>query len=117
MAYTIKKTEIIDYSPASLKDFELLMYEYIDNLHFTLNPKECLKNADEYIAIAKERFLKSGWAGDGNIELIWVPPFMLKDQNGKTLYWEKTKGIIVWHVKQESDGISWLLIPSELKLT
>jgi len=42
---------------------------------------------------------------------------MLKDQDGKTLYWKKTKGIVVWHVKQESDGISWLLIPSELKLT
>lgn len=115
MSYTIKKTEIIDYEPKALNDFELLMYEYIDNLHFTLNPKDCLENAEDYISIAEKRFLKSGWAGDGNIELIWIPPFMLKDEDGKTVYWKKTNGIVVWHVKQKSDGISWLLIPDELK--
>lgn len=114
MAYTIKKSEIIDYPPEALQDFELLMYEYIDNLHFTVNPKECIDNAESYISIAKERFLKSGWAGDGTIELIWVPPFMLRDEEGKMIYWKKTKGIIVWHVKQHSDGISWLLLPKEL---
>ncbi len=115
MAYTIKKSDVIDYSPELLNDFEVLMYEYIDNLHFTLKPNECLENADEYISIAKERFLKEGWAGDGDVELIWIPPFMLKTDDGKTIYWNETKGIIVWHVKQESDGISWLLIPDRLK--
>ena len=57
--------------------------------------------------IAKQRFLDIGWKGDGDIELMWIPPFML-DQKFQIEY---VKGITVWHVKQESDGISWILYP------
>lgn len=109
MAYTIEKTEMIGYAPERLKDYEVGAYEWIDNLHFILDPRECVENADAYIAIARQRFLEEGWEGDGDIGLIWVPPFMLKDP--KTGY---TKGVIVWHVKQLEDGISWLLFPKEL---
>ena len=110
MAYSIKKSEIIDYPPEQLKNFEIMAYEWIDNLNFTINPKDCIENADEYISVAKQRFLEDGWDGDGNIELMWVPPFMLKQEK----QWSFTKGITVWHVKQLEDGISWLLYPKEL---
>ncbi|MBD2768093.1 hypothetical protein IC235_09345 [Hymenobacter sp. BT664] len=110
MAYTIKKTEIIDYPPEKLKAFKLMAYEWIDNLNFTLSPKQCIENADEYVAIAKQRFLEDGWHGDGEVELMWVPPFMLNEDKQT----EFTKGVVIWHVKQIEDGISWILYPKEL---
>lgn len=110
MAYTIEKEDIINYPPDKLQEFEVTSYECIDNLHFTLNPKDCIKNADEYISIVRQRFLQKGWEGDGDIELMWVPPFILKHKKQGSLY----KGVTVWHVKQVNDGISWLLYPKEL---
>ncbi len=44
MGYTIKKEEIIKYPPEHLKKFEIWNFEYIDNLNFTIDPKECLDN-------------------------------------------------------------------------
>jgi len=107
MAYSIKKQNIIDYPPDALKEFGVTCYEWIDNLNFTLNPKECIENPDEYISIARQRFLEDGWHGDGDIELMWIPPFMLKQEIQLT----NTNGVVVWHVKQLEDGISWLLYP------
>jgi hypothetical protein len=43
MAYTRSIKEIITYPPSNLDTFELLSYEWIDNLNFTLNPKEYLE--------------------------------------------------------------------------
>lgn len=94
-----------------------MTYECMDNLNFTLSPKDCVENPDEYISIAKQRFLEDGWEGDGDVKLMWIPPFilmwiprfMLKRQK----QWE-TKGVGVWHVKQLNDGISWLLYPPGL---
>ena len=104
------KSKIIKYNPETLRTFEVILYEWIDNLCFTIDPKECLENSEEYICIAKELFLKAGWDGDGEIELIWIPPFMLKSSH--TL--ESFLGIVIWHVKQLEDGISWILTPIEL---
>lgn len=101
------KRKIIDYGPEELKTFEVNSYEWIDNLCFTINPKECLSNSDEYVRIAKEIFLEAGWYGDGEIELIWIPPFVFEEN----MTGDTTKGIIVWHVKQREDGISWILYP------
>lgn len=109
MAYSIKKEEIITYSPEHLRTFEVTLYEWIDNLNFTLKPSECLANYQEYIEIAKEKFLKAGWYGDGEIELMWIPPFALKD---KTV--ESYVGVTIWHVKQKEDGISWILSPIDI---
>lgn len=113
MSFTIPKTEIIQYPPKVLNTYEASMYEYIDNLHFTLDPKECLDNAEEYIAIVTKRFLKIGWHGDGEIRLMWVPPFMLNEK----FQWDhqyNTVGVTIWHVKQIEDGLSWMLYPKGL---
>lgn len=53
-----------------------------------------------------------GWAGDGEVRLMWVPPFMLNNQDGLNPY----MGVTVWHVKQEEDGLSWILSPIELPI-
>lgn len=104
------KKKIIDHPPGTLKTFDVFGFEWIDNLCFTINPRECLDNAVEYIKIAKRRFLKAGWDGDGEVELMWIPPFMLGEQRAAAY----TEGITVWHVKQLVDGISWILHPKYL---
>jgi hypothetical protein len=104
------KKEIIKYSPSTLKTFEVFAYEWIDNLCFTIDPTECLDNAEEYIQIVKDIFLENGWYGDGPIELMWIPSFMF-DGVSKD---EFTGGVAVWHVKQREDGISWILHPKNM---
>lgn len=101
---------LIKYPPSELDSFELIMYEWIDNLNFTLNPKDSLDNAKQYVQKAKDRFLNAGWSGDGEIELMWIPPFMFKGIRTQ----EFTDGVIIWHVKQKEDGISWILSPIKL---
>lgn len=104
------KESIINYPPETLKTYRVVMYEWIDNLNFTLKPNEFLKNSQDYIDIAKEMFLEAGWDGDGEIELMWIPPFMFKGARKE----EFTIGVTVWHVKQLEDGLSWILTPIKL---
>ncbi len=109
MAYSIKKQEIIKYPPEHLKTFNVECYEWIDNLNFTLKPSECLSNYKEYVEIAKKMFLDAGWYGDGEIELMWIPPFAVKNEKI-----EPNVGLTIWHVKQIEDGISWILSPVDI---
>jgi hypothetical protein len=104
------KKQIVTYSPETLRTFIVYTYEWIDNLNFTLDPKDCLENYHEYTDIVKGMFLDAGWDGDGTIELMWIPPFMLEQQMSNN-----TLGVVVWHVKQLEDGISWILHPESLK--
>lgn len=101
------KRDIINYPPSTLNNYEVLWYEWIDNLCFTLDPNDCLDNPEEYISIAKGAFLEAGWEGDGRIELMWIPPFMFKASQSDGF----TQGVTVWHVKQLEDGTSWILHP------
>lgn len=110
MSYSRRINEIITYEPSTLYSFDTIWYEWIDNLNFTLDPADHLENSDEYIKIAKERFLEIGWEGDGDIELMWIPPFMFDGPRTE----EFTNGVIVWHVKQQEDGISFILSPIKL---
>ena len=104
------KRWIINYPAETLRTFKVVMYEWIDNLNFTIRPGDCLANAGEYISVAKEMFLEAGWEGDGEIELMWIPPFMFKGEKTEQF----TRGVTTWHVKQLEDGISRLLTPVEL---
>ena len=56
MAYSIKKEDLIKYEPNELNNFYLFGYEWIDNLNFTLNPKQVLPNPENYVNVAKEIF-------------------------------------------------------------
>lgn len=110
MAYSIKKDEVIKYKPEELNSFELYVYEWIDNLNFALDPHLFLTNAEEYITLVKKIFKKANWQGDGNIELMWIPPFIVSDY----VFGESALGFVVWHVKQEEDGTSWILSPQKI---
>ncbi|WP_343305768.1 hypothetical protein AAHN97_01260 [Chitinophaga niabensis] len=110
MNFQRDKKNIIKYPSEKLRTFRVLMYEWIDNLNFTLAPEDCLANAEDYTRIATEMFIEAGWDGDGKIELMWIPPFMFNGDRTE----EFTAGITIWHVKQLEDGISWLLTPVKL---
>ena len=75
-------------------------YQFIDNLRHIIVPKELGDNYENKIEDVKQAFLKNGWEGDGEIGLIWIPPFI--EDNGDTF------GEYVWHVKQNNNGISFL---------
>jgi len=86
------------------KDLVVLQYHHIDYLDLTLDPHKIYgkkQKVDEAIAAVKDIFLKNGWEGDGNIGLIWIPPFL--DQSNDDYY-----GSFVWHVKQNNNGTSFL---------
>jgi hypothetical protein len=107
---TRKIKDIIKYPPETLKTYRVLMYEWIDNLNFILDPSDHVDNAKDYIKTAGDLFRNSGWDGVGKIGLMWIPPFMLKGPRTN----DSTSGVIVWHVKQIDDGLSWILTPIEL---
>jgi hypothetical protein len=109
MAYTVPKSAIIDYAPEAMAAFPVYGFEYIDNLHFILPPNHVLSEPAPYIEAARAAFLSAGWEGDGEIGLLWLPPFVFPLESQRPWL-----GVTAWHVKQLEDGISWLLSPVEL---
>jgi hypothetical protein len=109
MSYTIPESAVIDYPPELLNSFHLYAYEWIDNLQFIPPPKYFIADPTKYLSIARKRFIEGGWDGDGEIGLMWLPPFVFSLD--PKIPWE---GIIIWHVKQTDDGISWMLSPVRL---
>ena len=109
-AYTVPTSNIIAYEPEAMRAFFVYGFEWIDNLHFLQSPEKFVgARADAYVSVAKERFIEFGWAGDGEVDLLWLPPFVFPLQ-----LHIPSEGIAVWHVKQEEDGVSYLLSPIEL---
>lgn len=110
MAYSIPKTKVISYAPESLNSFSAYGFEWIDNLHFLADPSEFVSgDPAPYIAVVKERFLDFGWKGDGDIQLLWLPPFVFPLQ-----LLIPPEGLALWHVKQKEDGVSFILSPIRL---
>lgn len=112
MGYTIELEEIIDYPPAKLREFHAYGYEYIDNRQFALTPEAVLGSSEKalpYIEEAKRLFREMDWPGDGEVELLWIPPFAFPYASRVA-----PVGVAVWHVKQHEDGISYLLSPIAL---
>lgn len=100
--------------PEDVRQYRVYNYEHIDNGEF-LDPKQVIESisnrqdADKLIAAIKDLFLKAGWEGDGNIKLIWVPPFLGSGFGGES-------GFYLWYVKQSNNGTSWIASPTLLPL-
>ena len=75
-------------------------YQFIDNLEHIIDPKEMGSYYADKVEDIKKAFAKNGWEGDGEIGLIWIPPFI--EDTGDTF------GRYVWHVKQNNNGLSFL---------
>jgi len=109
-AFTIPLEKIIAYKACALEDFYVYGFEWIDNLHFLQSPEKVLgQQAVAYIEQAEARFREIGWAGDGEVNLLWLPPFVFPLE-----LQVPPEGVVVWHVKQIEDGVSYLLSPIAL---
>lgn len=108
MSSTVPVSSVIEYPPEALASFLVYAFEWIDNLHFILPPGHFLPEPAAYIEVARAVFLKAGWHGDGEIGLLWLPPFVFPLESRGWV------GVALWHVKQVEDGTSWLLSPVEL---
>lgn len=109
MVFSIEAGKVIDYPPDAIRSFHSYAVEWLDNLNFVLPPSTFLADPGLHVAVAHECFLSAGWWSGGEINLLWLPPFVFPRSMNVG-----TEGIVLWHVKQEDDGISWLLSPIEL---
>jgi hypothetical protein len=83
---------------------------FIDDLSFIQKPEVLgLPDLDKTLERVRTCFQAAGWEGDGEIGVLWLPPFVLVEI-------EDNYGVLVWHVKQQNDGISWLISPVPLLL-
>lgn len=112
MTYTFPIETTIAYSPEQMRAFHAYGYEYIDYRQFALAPEAVLGTRDKalpYIEEAKSLFYELGWQGDGEVELLWLPPFVFP-----LALRISPVGVVIWHVKQSEDGISYLASPIPL---
>lgn len=99
--YYVYDYYFIDYNGGFLKPEDV----FLDFEHdFDLN----LEELPEIIEEVKKLFLKKGWEGDGNIGLIWIPPFI------NIGYERDYIGNFFWHVKQQNNGTSFIASPLPL---
>ncbi|WP_343077827.1 MULTISPECIES: hypothetical protein [Pseudomonas] len=95
--------ESLGGTPEEVRDFIVYSYHFIDDGLFFLNAREVLGRYPEgytYIREAERLLKNNGWEGDGELELLWIPPFI-----GVGV--EDTYGIVCFHVKQSNNGTSW----------
>jgi|SRR5579872_2917706 len=84
-------------------------YRYIEEDRFIIPANVFLEGdelSQERINAARARFKKLGWKGEGEIGILWIPPIV------KGLRGYNSGGVCVWHVRQEENGVSYLLAPS-----
>ena len=91
---------------SAIKDFDVYEYTFLDDLQFIKTPEEVFADEDPvgisaFTDAIKKKFLAAGWEGDGDIGIIWLPPFV-------DVGIEDTWGTYIWHVKQSNNGISFL---------
>lgn len=87
----------------SIQDMSVYEYTFLDDLSFIKPIEEFfeLDAKEEYITELKQLFSNHGWEGDGDLGVIWFPPFV-----GVGV--ENTYGHYVYHVKQLNNGTSFL---------
>lgn len=69
-----------------------------------------------------QKLYDAGWDGTGAIKMLWLPPFVIQPILDEPIgygfnilnFW--TKGLILWHVKQQKDGLSFILSLKKLNI-
>ncbi|MDR3157466.1 MAG: hypothetical protein LBU11_00315 [Zoogloeaceae bacterium] len=132
MAFTIEKWEIIYYKPEDICGFYSYFYKRICEHAFIKKTKGIIDDWVSYEKVAKQKFRSLGWTGNGDIGLIWVPPFafneLLKNEESFTkshqcdIFGEHGKrainwscGFVVWYVEQSDEG-AFILSPNEINI-
>jgi hypothetical protein len=100
--------------PKQHHELYVYQYQFLDDLSFIQNPSKVSifanmepPDLESLISSVREQFSTAGWEGDGNLGVIWLPPFV-------DVGIEDTWGTYVWHVKQSNNGLSWIASNSPL---
>lgn len=86
-----------------IQDFYVYEYTFLDDLSY-VQPIENYQNITgikDYKNEFKKLFIEHGWEGDGELGVIWLPPFIGVGA-------EDTFGHYIIHVKQSNNGTSFL---------
>lgn len=97
-------------NPSVIDDYQVYQYEHIDILEFMPLATKVLqgvKNSQKIIERVERRLKKAGWEGDGDLQILWIPPFI-----GAGV--QDTYGVTVWFVKQGNNGTSFMVSPVSL---
>lgn len=108
-AYRVEQNDWSQFWPAEREaPLHYYRFEYLDRLEFMRSARDHLptEGADMILAQVAAGFRAKGWEGDGSIEIFWLPPFIVKLND--------TAGFIVFHVKQQNNGTSFLASPYPL---
>ncbi|MFJ6024261.1 hypothetical protein ACIQC9_06660 [Brevundimonas sp. NPDC092305] len=87
--------------------YRVYQYQHLDDLNFLQSPDVFFahfehfapKNPEAWIAAVTDRFKRAGWEGDGDIQIMWLPPFILSGD---------TYGSYHWVVKQSNNGTAFI---------
>lgn len=93
--------------PEQIYSYYVYTYEHIDILHFLPKAQDYLKKYPGYSNLENkihDLLLHSGWEGDGDLRLMWFPPFL-------KIGVEDTWGTLAWFVKQNNNGTSFIASP------
>lgn len=97
-------------NPSVIDEYSVYQYQHIDCLELMPTAAAILQdipNRDEVLKAVRTKFRSSGWEGDGDIQIMWIPPFV-----GAGV--EDTWGLAVWFVKQSNNGTAFLASPVKL---
>ncbi|MBL8941251.1 MAG: hypothetical protein JNM69_42290 [Archangium sp.] len=98
-------------APSAVSNLFVYSFEHIDVHSFERHPAEVLDLSHDQLQVVTsavgDLFEEHGWEGDGDIRLLWLPPFAMSAPD--------TWGIAVWHVKQSNNGVSWLAADQPLR--
>lgn len=98
--------------PDELMDYYVYTYMHIDVLDFMPKVKDIIDtspNSCKLLDRISTLFKRHGWEGDGNIRLLWFPPFL-------DIGVEDTWGTVVWFAKQFNNGQVFIASPVPLDL-
>jgi len=101
---------LVNETPDKIRKYHVYQYHHLDDLRFMPSAEEVLAslaNKAEIIETVQSIFKENGWEGDGEITVMWLPPFTTPE-------FEDSHGTIVYHVKQSNNGTSWLASPIPL---
>ena len=93
-----------------VRKFHVYTYQHIELLDLMPLATSVLKDMpgrDDLMNTVKDVLSSAGWEGDGQLQLMWLPPFV-SPGHGDNM------GNPVWFVKQSNNGTAFMASPSEL---
>jgi hypothetical protein len=94
-------------TPECARNYHYYAYEYLDDLSFLPSALEAFDewhHAPKLLEEVSAKLKSLGWEGTGEFQMLWLPPFVGAGAHDNF-------GCYALHVKQDNDGISWIVSP------